>query len=317
MRSGREDGFTLIEVAIVTMVVGVLTTLIVQSLADLARSQAYTQGQTRIAQGADLVMRGIVRDVTFSSHVFSDGGVGDGYLSAMDYPVAEVAPDSRLPLLTQRGYFDIDPAGELETGNLLFVARSQRSLLVDVSGGGTPDERRVDTATFVIYSLNSKLPDGFDLSRWSSVPVARHKDIMGLETVAQRTAALTALYAADVRYSWDAGRPAEEGLFVITSSGQALALPVSAKIPTDPSQTRSGIISQKNAVIAPNGRVGGLNVPGYAEVTSAGFPGGFELKLDGPTSGKLLMLRLVMMRGRADSRANSAEVLRLVSCADG
>jgi hypothetical protein len=60
-----------------------------------------------------------------------------------------------------------------------------------------------------------------------------------------------------------------------------------------------------------------VRVPVYANVVETGFPGGFEVKVDGPSTGKLLLLNMVLRSGPGGSRDNFAEVNRIVVCRDG
>ena len=47
------------------------------------------------------------------------------------------------------------------------------------------------------------------------------------------------------------------------------------------------------------------------------FPAGFEIKVDGPATGRMVMLHMVLAMTTEHGFANHSEVTRLVSCHDG
>ena len=319
MRGKRKrdaSGFTMVEVAVVASVFSALTLLIVQALADLSRSQAFTRGQARIAETADRVMRGLVSDLTFSVRLFADGQIADDYLGSLAYPRATVTADARLPALTDKGYFEPDPSGKLETGNELFLARYVSPVVVTIPKGTTTQPMRIDTLAFVVYYLRVGADGNLDLERWGSVPLARQDDIL-MVPVTERQGALAQLYGAGVRYAWDTNAPAASGLFEISSLGTMDPLPSSRKVATDPAQVQASIVGSRQIAVAKNGKVGNYHVPAYASPGVLGFPGGFEVKIDGPPSGKLALLRLVLRSGTGGTNDNFVEVVRMVSCRDG
>lgn len=315
----REDarGFTLIEVTLVCALVSVLTLMIVEALADLSRSQAFTRGQSRIAEAADRIMRNVVQDLTYTVRVFSDGPEGDGYLQRMDYPSHQVMPESRLPTLIDIGYFAQDPEGEVETGNLLFFARYDQARKVSVELGGREQDVRIDTFRFGAYYLRLDAEGKLDLARWASVPVALLSDLMVIKSSAERVRALLQLHDDGLRFVWDKDAEPGASLFDLLEGGSTSAMAPSARLPGDPSQEQASIVGSLHARVASNGRVGGLWTPAYATAAGAGFPGGFEIKVDGPTTGKLVLLRLMLRAGPGGSADNFTEVKRVVSCRDG
>jgi competence protein ComGC len=315
-RSGRRSagGFTLVETMVVTTVIGVLTLLITESLADLSRSQTHTRGQWRIAEVNDSLMRGLAKDVACSVRLFTDGVVADDYLAALDYPATSLAPDSRLPALTDVGVFVPDGTGELLTGNVLFLGRFQapESVEVPAAGGGT-EPRRIDVLSFILYFTQRGADGHLDLERWGSAPLASYEDLMVIGA-GERATAAAELHQKGVRHAWAIGSDAGDGLFAITSSGNLMALG-SRRVPGDPAERRTGVLRGRGMRVAENGTVGKLEVPAYAEPGPLGFPGGFELRVDGPTTGKLLLIRLALRKG--DSGGNFSEVVRVLSCRDG
>jgi len=316
-RDKRQAGFTLIEVTLVCALVSALTLMIVEALADLSRSQAYTRGQSRIAEAGDRIMRNVVQDLTYAIRVFSDDDDGGGYLRQMAYPKDQLMPGSRMPALTEIGFFARDADSEPQTGNLLFFARHDQPRKVQVQVDGADQAVRIDTFRFGVYYLHVDPEGHLDLARWASVPVALSSDLMVVKDSGERVRALLQLHEAGIRHVWDKAAPVGASLFELTETGTTRVLPRSVKVPGDPSQQQESIVGSLRARVASNGRVGGLWTPAYAAATVDGFPGGFEVKVDGPSTGKLVMARLMLRAGAGGSGDNFTEVKRIVSCRDG
>lgn len=307
-------GFSLFEVVLVTALVGVLTMLIVKSLADLTRSQAFTTGQLRTAELADRLLRPAVDDVSFSVRVFDEGSDSDAYLALLAVPRDLAMRGSRLPVLTNRGYFDLDGLGRPETGNLLFLGRYEQPALV--RGADADSELRVDTVAFVLYFLERRRDGALDLSRYASVPLARYSDVMAVADLQERRQILVQLHSAGIRFTWDVDAPARQGLLVITAEGLLRPLALEERIPAAPEGVRRRLLANSGLQVAPNGKVGRLTVPRYARA-DGDFPAGFEVKVDGGTTGKLMLLRLVLCREAEGSDDNFAEIVRLIPCRSG
>ena len=91
----------------------------------------------------------------------------------------------------------------------------------------------------------------------------------------------------------------------------------SNKVQGDPDLERTAIVGEQHIYVAPNGKVGKVTVPAYGQATEQGFPGGFEVRIDGPSTGKLVLVRLVLRGVRGGAHDNFAELIRVISCRDG
>ena len=180
-----------------------------------------------------------------------------------------------------------------------------------------PRDVRIDTLCLVLYYLRANADGDLDLERWGSVPLALYQDLMVIEDIVERASAGVQLKAAGIDYAWDIGETAANGLYELTSTGALSLLPPSQQIPVDPAQVQRSIAGARQVRISRNGEPGKLSVPRYAEAGSTGFPGGFEVKIDGLSTGKLALVRMVLRSGSGGSMDNTAEVERIVSCRDG
>lgn len=316
-------GFTLVEVIIVFTVLAVLSLLLSETITRLTRSQAYRQGQANAEEVADRVIRGIEHDATFAAKIFTERPASRVYLDAMDFPVADVLPGAKMPVLTGRGYFEEDPSGVVETGNLLFMACAGPASKVETwtDGGADTATLRIDTFYFVVYYLTRDEQGRIDLASWGSVRVANQGDIAYVTEPGRRSELLIKLLGVGVAYAWDPLSTRENGLFRIEqadSSAWLEQLGDGEKLPGDPRRHAPGSFTTRRLQVAKNGALPQAQVPLFATPDPAtGFPGGFEIKIDGPTSGKLMLLRLVLSSTSATTMTNHCEVRRYVSCRGG
>lgn len=315
---GRTGGFTLIEVVIVTVVITFLTLLITESLRNLSTSQSFTEGQARLGDVADRVVRGVERDATFSVRIFAADAEGLAYLDRLDLAAASFTPGSRLPMLTTRGYFQQDvPGSDPETGNVLVIGKALETSVVDISPlGDGSDPVRVDLLQIVCWHLVRTAEGNLDLARWGSVPLARYADLAQIQPESRRMEVAARLYEQGTRFAWDPGAAAAVAFYDLSDTGWITPMSLAAKVPGDPAEAKRDLLRPLRTYVAPNASLASVDVPLYAVPEANGFPGGFEVKLDGPPSGKLLLIRLVVSRGRPGQVRNFAAVTRFVSCRD-
>lgn len=315
---GRTGGFTLIEVIVVMVVITFLTLLITESLRNLSTSQSFTKGQARLGDVADRVVRGIERDATFSVRIFAADTDGLEYLDRLDVPVASFAPGSRMPMLTARGYFQKDvPGGDPETGNVLVIGKGLETSVVDLSPlADGSDLVRVDLLQVVCWHLVRTATGDLDLARWGSVPLVRYADLAQIQPESRRMEVAAKLYEQGARLAWDPSAKAAVAFYDISDTGWITPMSLAAKVPGEPAEAKRDLLRPLRMYVAPNASLASVDVPLYAVPDAGGFPGGFEVKLDGPPSGKLLLIRLVVGRGRPGQVKNFAVVTRFVSCRD-
>lgn len=312
-----ESGFSLLEATVVGAVMTVLSVVIVQSLRDLSLSHAYARGQLVSAELAERVVRSLERDVRFSVWMFEGGVESSAYLARLATSGVVLAPGARLPQLTESGHFDPDPVGVPETGNLVFLGRSGSTFLADLSvAQDGSDIVRVDRLSFVFYYITRTAAGDLDLGRWGSSQLARYPDIEAITDPLRRTEVLIKLHQDGVRYAWAPGKDAATALFEIQSSGWIAPLSPGAKISEDPAQRVLGFFGVRHAAIADNGAAPGTPIPLYAAAAGT-FPGGFEVKLDGPPTGKLLLVRMVVAGLGTGTSRNFVALSRLMHCRDG
>lgn len=298
---------SLVEISLVSVVLVIMSAVIVQSLRSLSMTQSFIAEQTKVASLSERTLAAVESDVTYTMRLFAENDLGRAHLAAMELDGRTPLGGSRMPVPVAKGVFEADPVDAVQTGNLLFMARSVPHLLIDAGDGGTPDLLRVDAFRFVAWFLGPGPVTGVDLSRWSSVRVARWQDANAIADVDRRARLLRGLHEAGVRFIWDPNLDPADAFQSIEPDG-SLA-PRVGKLPGDPLETELDIFGRRHLGIAANGSTA-IDVPKYAKA-KATFPHGFEVKQDGDGSGGLLLVRLVgATRGGGEHRVAAAEAMR-------
>ena len=306
-----ESGFTMLEAVLVFTIVTLLTAMISQSLMSLSRNQRWSERQTMALSKAEQLVRGIVGDLEGAGRVFAESTSSRAVLARLDLGDITPLEGSRMPLATSRGWFEPDPSGRQETGNLLVIARTLPPIAI-ATGFGT-EHARIDRYQFVVYCLRA---DGtrLDLDRWASVPVARADDISAVMDPDARANVVMGLLAAGVPIAWRPEDPnIASALFEMSPTGAAPRLDPAVRVPPAPGEVRRKLLERAGLGVARNGKLGAVRVPGYAHELP-GYPHGFEVKLDGDGAGRLLLVRLVAGAELKPGEAPvAAAVERLVS----
>jgi hypothetical protein len=307
--SGREGGMNMVETMLVLLTLSILSSMIINSIRRFSSAHAYSEGQARVHEVGDRVIRQVSEDAAFAVHVFTASGDAAGYLAKCDLRgLTPFCPTP--PTTTERGYFEKDVAGSPTTGNFLFVGCALDPFLTDLAGD------RTDIASVTVYRLLLYLPvtrsGSLDLARWASQKVARLNDVERVSDPVKRTLLLQRLYDAGFRCAWEPGRMVAGGLREISSSGSLSAFSGTDRIAQEPAESRAGMLHGSRMEVARNDSLPNVPVPGFA-IANGGFPGGFEVKIDGNASGRMVLVRLVITNKTFDGSRNALAFTRTVA----
>lgn len=299
----RQSGMTTTEVLIMASIMSVLMIMITESMTTLSSVRHEQQTRFKVADVADRVARQIDKDLQFASRIFCNNVEDNQFLNRLDLATPLKAPNHRLPTLTDRGYFEPDST-TIETGNVLFLARRGPKLLVDLQEEGS---FLFDSLQFIVYA---PVEDGgsLELIRWASDLMLNYWDIAEIDDLAVRSDVLMQLEESGVMYAWDPLAPASGALWDLV--GGILA-PLDANDMVlgaeDPMNSRP--FGERSMQIAENDWSNVIKVPAFTTANGA-FPGGFELRADGSTAGKLILLRLVARSTKANVGDVGCEIRR-------
>ena len=306
-RDALEAGMTMTEVMVMTLMISTLMIMMTESMSTLSSVRVEQNAHFRCGDVADHVGRRIENDLDYAARLFSDASDDLDYLRSLSIGNALLAQGRRLPKLTQSGYFRSDPQDTTETGNIVFVGRRGSRVKLQFASGGS---RLVQGLQFVVYC---PVVDGgsIDLIRWISEPIVDYWDITEIQDPEQRAEALQQLQESGVRLAWDPHAPRSTGLYELVRTGLQ---PLSAQRLVGGAEDRSNSrpFALRRMQLAPNDSLPGVAVPAYAQADS-GFSGGFEIKIDGASSGKLVLLRFVIVSTQRLRRPIWTEIHRFLN----
>ena len=311
------DGFTLVEMAIASVVITIMSAMIIQSIRQLSVAEWSMREKSKLTSLAERVMGSLESDVGRAVATFDDSTVGRAMLDRLASESGLEQRDarldgSRLPTRTVYGTFGADPVGTPEAGNILALALRDGHETVTIPGGGTPSLRRIDCVRFVVWFLHEGDETGVDLARWCSVRLARRADIDAIADPVDREAAVQELLARNIAHAWDPRIDAPEGFAVLETEGTVREFSADETVPADEIASESAIAGRRHVGVAANG-TRSPRVPWFAE-ESATFPHGFEIKRDGDGAADLVFVRLVLSSPTARGRDIVAtEITRQIS----
>jgi len=303
---GRQAGITMTEVMIMSLVISSLMVVMAESMSTLSGVRVEQKAHFRVGDVAERVASRIRTDVHWATRVFSNSADDQEYLLTMAIGGSIVQQGGRLPSLTHSGYFQADAPGAPETGNVLLLAMRGPKVQLTFGDDAT---RLVQSLLFVVYA---SIDDGGrrDLLRWVSEPVVNYWDIVEIQDKKDRREAYRQLTDNGVRLAWDPYGKRATSLFEIDDDSLEL-VPPERRVDGREDRANSRPFRVRRMQFAANDSLPGVPVPAYANPAS-GFQGAFELKIDGASSGKLVLLRFVVASTEPLKRQIWTEIRRFM-----
>lgn len=192
------------------------------------------------------------------------------------------------------------------------------------TSGNSGEMRLMASFNFSAYYVSRASDGELDLGRWASVTLADYRDLEQIQDTQERSDLLAELHRMGVRFAWHPDLQLSHALYSI-QDGWLEPLASSEKLPGNGDLCDAAMFQRQGLAIATNGSLPGEAIPKYARPDpTTGFPAGFEVKLDGPANGRLLMVRLVLApaetepsdasRLRTGSRAGAGALERVIHC---
>jgi hypothetical protein len=319
-RTRGPAGLSIVELTIATsLMVGVLL-IVNEVLSTAQRSQVYINARDKAAQYSAKLVADLRAAGLSSRRVYQDDAEGRGYLAALDTTAYPILAGARLPVVDAAGRLDRDAAGVPRTGNAVLLACEDRPQQFTTSGA----RHRVDVVRFVsVYPTRrpgkfvEAMPDRIDLVRLASRQYADRASLDQIAVATEKAEVVQALHAQGITRAWVAGAAVGSAFFALNSDGTISSTPVASPlIDAAPDNPARPMLGAAHISVAPNSPA--LRVPTFAEldVAAPAFPSGFEVKVVGPSGGRQVLVRLMLLVGVTGGPDAEAATVRLFSVRD-
>ncbi len=316
-----ERGFSLIEITVTLAIVSAIMIVTYQLIEQTMTVTMFNESHNDLTVMSQKAVNAIQTEVLQAKLVFEEDAVGKEYRDALAFPKApSVWTTSVLPLIDPTvTTFAPDGASQRFTGNALFLVRQLPPLSVTYDHDGlnnTGDvEFLADRYTFQYFHLRKDTGQSFaksgqsvDLMRATSETYADYFQLVSV--TANPGALVQKLIDAGLKRAWDPGKPLTSAFYNLSSAtdgtfGNALNKPTISVV-----QTRTMLPGLFGGRISGrmNYSVGFPKSPGppfpipqplavfaRPDASLPGYPGGFEVKIIGPSRNRQVLTRLVLM----------------------
>ena len=315
-QGGREGGCSFLEATVASIMMLLLAWLIATLSVDGMRAQRFAERTARVTEIAQDVIDDMRRGLGSAVRVFGSDLVGSAYRDTILLGAQMPAPvaSSRLPLVVASAMLDLEDPALPRTGNELFFARYAWT---DEFTTTSANSYRVDVYRLERWYLTNAgagpregMPDGLNLSRWISEPLADGSQVDRIEDATDRAEVLTHLFAGTpdatgvardpVEVAWLVGEPpATTGTFRALDSSGGLSLTAPSNRPGGwrimPSTRLSDpdILIYRHHSVSTNFAPGVFGVGRFGILDLAdGFPHGLEVQVVGTAASRKILLHL-------------------------
>jgi prepilin-type N-terminal cleavage/methylation domain-containing protein len=317
MRKGSERGHSLVEFLVALVIFAILASLVTRALVMEQKSNSSVHNRMKLQVYGELMTDHLRKQLSSTRMVFDSESLGLDYWQKLSFAGGMPDAYARLPNIQRSGSFSPDWAGfdSSAVGNMLFCAR-----IVDppaeVNDGVRPYV--LDRFKFVVYFL---LPygggKGYNLHVCEShneyLDYNQVMTILRSEPDYPETI-VDSLKSMSLDLVWKPNAEAASKAFFNINSDLTKYSPVSHTIVMDEPRKLSGfsnLSGPQHHGIAPNGKGVNLVVPKFAK-ESTGFPNGFEVLVSGPSTGRKMLVRIVLL-GEGHGISLATEHTALVS----
>jgi prepilin-type N-terminal cleavage/methylation domain-containing protein len=300
MRKKREAGHSLVEFLVALVIFAILASLVTRALVMEQRSNSSVHNRMKLQVYGELMTDHLRRQLSATRIVFGSESLGADYWQKLSF--AGDSPDeyAKLPTIQPSGSFSPDWSGfdSSAVGNMLFTVKTVDPP-AEVSDGVNP--YIFDRFKFVAYFL---LPyaggKGYNLHVCESKEeYLDYNQVMAILRSEPEYPAniVDSLKSMGLSVVWRPNSETADKAFFSLSADMSKSSFLNHTIAmdeTDRLSAFSNLSGPQHHGIAPNGKGVSLVVPKFAR-ESTGFPNGFEVLVSGPSTGRKILLRIVLL----------------------
>jgi len=295
--------------------------LIVERTLDSTRSaERFLSAIGKATERGQSLAYEIREQVTASRRMFSNDGVGQDYLSALDLSRAPLHEGARLPVIEEAARLGPDQPGVPSTGNILFFV-GETDATGAIADPVAQTVRYIDTYRFVCcyprlapraVVTDAARSNALDLVVWKSVEFPNYKQLMAISDPVERANVVADLYERHGhRMAWDPTGAVGDGFYDLGASGTIAGAPnPDPMIDEDLDESGGGRLVYANVQLARSDNADPRRKAIFTmDDPNTWRPDGFEVKIVGASGSRQVWMHLVVAvqaeRGRVAVQPNT------------
>jgi type II secretory pathway pseudopilin PulG len=296
---------TLVELLLALAIMGIITPVLVSLLTYVTSGFTGYEATSQLRKMNQKTLNRIYLRVGSCKRIFQNVTLDNAFVGRLILTGCPSAlAGSALPSIQTASTLNVGTTDFISSsvGNSLFFANNEST---QVLATGTV---RIDTYRFNYYYVTSTNPnplpgvESYGIVEWRSVLYADINQLNSITNAALRTNVVKELYGKGVSYTWNPSTTDVNSAFSNLASNGSITLSATHTIP----QYKNRFLTNAITGIVFGGYRYGVScnssfwtkapktVPIYA-VAAGKFPGGFEVAIGGPTAGRQILIRSVLV----------------------
>ena len=309
----KNSGFTLVEIMVAIIVFALIIPGVVVLLMTVNKGFTAYEAANQLKKNNQETLNRIFIKLTGAKRIFQNNSSDNAYLARiMLSSCPAVLPGSTLPTIEETGTLTPGTTSFIaaSVGNSIFFANNDSTqILYNIADSGSSTHTvYIDVYRFYYYYLTSEYPKpiydkpSYALVEYRSQSYADYNQIQNISDTIKRKNTVSALCTNGITFAWNVSATDVSTAFSTMSATGLIQPSPNHQIP----ETEHKILTNILTGITGGGYRYGISpnssgwakapkiVPQYA-VANNDFPGGFEVVVTGPSAGRKILIRSVLV----------------------